>query len=155
MTEAIKRFKEWLGIKAHLDRKAHTPPYFSEGEVWWCHIGENIGIELNGKGTSFSRPILVFKKYDRCSFLGLPLTTAVKKGSWYAIVDFNKTKQTVVLAQGRSLDYKRLQTKIDRLKQADFDSVTANYIDLHLKICPRSYLRLSREIPKVHHADAW
>ena len=53
----IKKFLEWIGLKEKLHTANSTPPLFKEGEVWWCVVGENIGIEMNGKGDVFSRPV--------------------------------------------------------------------------------------------------
>lgn len=61
-----KRFDDWNMAK----KKAHKlgrVPAFKEGEIWWCVIGENIGIEINGKQKKFSRPVLVLKKISQLS----------------------------------------------------------------------------------------
>lgn len=65
LDKIIKKFEMWFPIKSKLDSTDHRPPYFKEGEIWWSHIGENIGIETNGKSDAFTRPVLIFKKYDQ------------------------------------------------------------------------------------------
>ena len=132
MTEIIKRFLEWVGLKEKLHHQDHRPPLFKEGEIWWCHMGENVGIEMNGKGERFTRPILIFKKYDKYSFLGLPLTTKIKTGTWYSLVRFGERDQVVVLAQGRVFDYRRLKEKIGELEEGEFEKVGGDYTKLHL-----------------------
>ena len=74
----IKQFLEWIGLKEKLHAQNYEPPLFKENEIWWCYVGENVGVEINGKSRNFSRPILIFKKYDKYSFLGLPLSTKIK-----------------------------------------------------------------------------
>ena len=64
----IKKFLEWIRLKERLHINNYEPPLFKEGEVWWCYIGENIGNEINGKSRKFTRPIFIFKKYDRYTF---------------------------------------------------------------------------------------
>ena len=128
---AIKSFLKWVGLKERLHFQNHVPPLFKENEVWWCYIGENIGIETNGKGEQFTRPILVFKKYDRYSFLGLPLTTKQKKGSWYVGIHFKGTAQNVVLVQGRVFDDRRLKERLGELPDADVQAVRKAYASLH------------------------
>ena len=113
----IKRFLEWIGLKEKLHNAEYTPPFFKEGEIWWCYMGENVGVEINGKHAQFTRPVLVFKKYDRYSFFGLPLTTKTKTGSWYSPITFGSISQTVVLSQGRTLDYRRFKEKMGELKK--------------------------------------
>jgi mRNA-degrading endonuclease toxin of MazEF toxin-antitoxin module len=128
-----------MWVKRDLHDFEHTPPLFKEGEVWWCRVGENIGVEINGKGDEFTRPTLIFRKYDRYSFLGLPLSTKIKIGSWYEQVNFKGCIQTVTLVQGKTLDYKRLKEKMGQLKNDEFKHVIDSYIGLHnafIKIDP-------------------
>jgi mRNA interferase MazF len=134
--EYVKRLDEWAVFKSKLENRHHNPPFFKEGEVWWCHIGENIGIESSGKHEEFTRPVFIFKKYDRYSFLGLPLTTKQKVGSWYVPVTFNEISQTVVLAQGKTMDYRRLKEKICELDSDEREEVIDAYWKLHIKIDP-------------------
>src|SRR3989344_7364268 len=123
MNAIIKRFLEWVGLKEKLHEQKHRPPLFKEGEIWWCYMGENVGIEMNGKGERFTRPIFIFKKYDKYSFLGLPLTTKVKLGSWYVSVIFSGKNQTIVLSQGRVFDYRRFKEKMGELEEHETKKV--------------------------------
>lgn len=52
--------------------------YFREKEIWWCHLGFNIGQEENGKHKIFERPVLILKKVKKNLFIGVPLTTKYK-----------------------------------------------------------------------------
>ncbi len=52
----VKKFLEWIRLKEKLHENNAKIPLFKEGEVWWCAIGENVGIEMNGKSKKFSRP---------------------------------------------------------------------------------------------------
>lgn len=52
-----KHFDEWNNIKKALEKNNAEFP-FREREVWWYAAGENLGSEIAGKGTRFSRPIL-------------------------------------------------------------------------------------------------
>jgi mRNA interferase MazF len=112
MIKFIKRFAEWLSFKQRLDNQSHVPPLFKEGEVWWCFIGENVGVEISGKGDLFTRPILILRRYNQYSFFGLALTTKQKDGIWYVPIEFNGKRQNVILSQGRIFDYRRLKEKM-------------------------------------------
>lgn len=127
----IKRFLEWIKIKSGLDKKEHAPPLFKEGEIWWCHFGENIGTEMNGKGDAFTRPIIILKKYDRYSFLAVPLTTQSKEGTWYFTFTHNQKNQTAVLSQIRVVNYKRLKELIGKMDSTDYDNIKKAFLDLH------------------------
>jgi mRNA interferase MazF len=128
----IKRFLEWIGLKEKLHAQNNEPPLFKENEIWWCYVGENIGIEINGKSKNFARPVLIFKKYDRYSFLGLPLSTKNKIGSWYAPVYFLAIPQSVILCQSRVFDYRRLDKKMGELNMLEVSSVKEAFANLHI-----------------------
>ena len=127
----IKQFLQWIGLKEKLHQAEHVPPLFKEHEIWWCSIGENIGNEVNGNGTRFTRPVFILKKYDAYSFFGLPLTTKEKEGSWYVHMRFKEKNQTVVLMQGRVLDYRRLKEKMGEVEAGDSLRIREAFLALH------------------------
>lgn len=96
----VKHFDEWNTVKKHTHDSSRIPA-IKEGEIWWCAIGENVGIEINGKHERFSRPVLVLKKLSRFGFMGIPLTSQEHKGSWYVSFVFRDKKQIATLAQAR------------------------------------------------------
>ncbi|MBI2631303.1 type II toxin-antitoxin system PemK/MazF family toxin [Candidatus Nomurabacteria bacterium] len=118
-----KDFPRWIKLKEKLHYSNHKPPYFKEREIWWCSVGENVGAEMNGKNLFFRRPLLVIKKLDRYSFLGIPLTGKSKEGSWYVEITHGENKSTAVVSQLRHLDYRRLDKKMATLDETDFDRV--------------------------------
>ena len=93
-----KHFDEWMGLKEKLHFNARMPR-ISEGEVWWCSLGENVGIEINGKSKRFTRPILIMKKLGRKGFMGIPLTSQPKEGTWYAKFTFMDKDQFAAVCQ--------------------------------------------------------
>ena len=127
----VKRFFEWIGLKETIHKNDSIPPFFKEGEIWWSYFGENVGTEMNGKGKLFSRPILIFKKYDKYSFLALPLTTKHKKGTWYFTFTHNEKKQTIVLSQARVINYKRLKELVGKVDSIDYKKIKEAFFDLH------------------------
>ena len=103
-----KDFDGWIRLK----KKLHfcgSLPRIKEGDIWWCSCGENVGVEINGKNELFSRPVLVYKKLSRFGFVGIPLTSQVKYGSWYVEFDFKGKRQTAVLAQIRTFSVSRFR----------------------------------------------
>jgi mRNA interferase MazF len=115
----IKRFLEWIGLKEKLHNGNYAPPLFKEGEIWWCAVGENVGIEINGKGRVFSRPVFVYKKLSREGFLGIPLSTKSKAGTWYVEVTFQEKISVANLAQVRVFSVSRMFDKIGALDEKD------------------------------------
>ena len=104
---------------------------FKRGEIWWCSLGFNVGEEIFGKGDKFTRPILVFKKFTANSFMGLPLTTHGRKGSWYVEVNVKSAKQWILLNQARILDKKRLTNKIGDIRNIDYKLVKERFLEFY------------------------
>ena len=107
-TECKKDFDGWNQIKQRIDAK-HEPPLFNEREIWWCSVGVNVGYEILGKGGSFTRPVLIVRKYGLRSFLGVPLTSKSKPaGLYYYPITFEGINGNVLLGQFKIMDSKRL-----------------------------------------------
>jgi len=65
------------------------------------------------------------------SFMGLPLTTHGRKGSWYVEVKIKDTKQWILLNQARILDKKRLTNKIEDIRNIDYKSVKERFLEFY------------------------
>lgn len=126
----INEIKNWLEIKIKLWTKKNRI-VFKQGEIWWCSLGFNLGEEIFGKGKMFTRPILIFKKFTGSSFLGLPLTTHGKNGSWYVEINHGDRKSFVMLNQARILDKKRLVNRIGTLSQKDLEEVKKRFLEFY------------------------
>lgn len=120
----------WCGVQASLFRKKTDIP-LRQGEIWWCNLGMNVGEESYGKGNRFARPVLIFKKFSSNSFLGLPLTSKEKKGSWYVPVRVNNDASWVMLNQARILDKNRIMELMGDIKLRDFENVKRQFHDLY------------------------
>lgn len=130
MFDYLQAFREWFKLKVSLwGKKNHL--VFKQGDVWWCSIGMNLGEEIFGKGRKFIRPVLVFRKFTSNSFLGLPLTTHEKQGSWYVEITLHGKKNWVILNQARILDKKRLTNRLITLDDADFKKVKERFLTFY------------------------
>ncbi len=129
----IKNFLDWFTLKPKLDNQLVKPPQFSEGQVWWCFCGENIGVEVSGKGKDYLRPFLIFTKLDKFSFVAIPLSTKIKVGSWYFQIKFKNIDQIIMLNQIKFFDYRRLNYKYGEITKQEHESVK-KAIRLLLKI---------------------
>ena len=126
----VKRFLEWIGVKERLDSHDYNPPLVNEGDLWWCAIGENVGIETSGKGQGFTRPVIVLKKFGRLAFFGVPVTTKKRTGSWYVPFMHKGINETAMLMQARLFSYKRLDRKMGELDNIDFRNVKEAFLSL-------------------------
>jgi mRNA interferase MazF len=121
---------DWWKITIKLHAKEQKS-LFKEGDVWWCSIGMNVGVEIFGKGKDFTRPIIVFKKFDARSFLGIPLTTQYKEGVWHIPLVHNGKKQYAVLSQLRMLDSRRLIDKMGSLNEGNYEKIRDCFVRLY------------------------
>ena len=85
-----KDFQKWHSQKRHIENE-RPRVFFKEREIWFCHLGENVGFEQDGRGDEFLRPIVVLKK-------------------------FNNEKSVAILSQIRLVDAKRLKYKMGDMK---------------------------------------
>jgi mRNA interferase MazF len=127
----IKRFLEWIGLKEKLHTARHEPPFFKEGEIWWCAVGENMGIEINGKGGMFSRPVYVYKKLSREGFLGIPLSTSKREGTWYVEIIFKEKTSVLNLAQARVCSASRMYEKMGAVEDKDSEKIKNGFLRLY------------------------
>jgi mRNA-degrading endonuclease toxin of MazEF toxin-antitoxin module len=75
---------------------------------------------MNGKNEIFSRPGIVYKKLSHSFYLVIPTTTREKSGSWYVPLRHKGKKMTACLHQVRTVDHRRLSSKLGRLDDTDF-----------------------------------
>ena len=119
-----KDFKKWHDKKGNID-KVNKRPFFHEREIWFCHLGLNIGFEQDGKGEDFLRPILIIRKFNNEIFWGVPLTRANKNLPFYfaftiqSETEGNDEKVTAILSQVRLIDAKRLRRMIGYISKED------------------------------------
>src|ERR1700730_9929996 len=107
-----KDFDRWNQKKKKLDADIE-PLYFREGEIWWVHLGVNVGYEIDGKKTNFARPVIVLRKYNKYSFLALPLTThGTSSPAKLAVRNVAGKQAFAVVSQLRNIDSRRLYQKI-------------------------------------------
>ena len=128
----IKRFLEWIQLKQKLHDNVYALPLFKDGEVWWCSFGENVGIEVNGKGKKFSRPTIVFRKLSAEGFLAIPLSTKTNAGTWYVPMVHRGIDCVAVLSQVRVLSAKRLLEKCGEVDAREFQEIKNAFFLLYL-----------------------
>ncbi len=128
----MKDFAEWLPLKVKLDGLSHKAPFVSEGDIWWASIGENVGSEIGGKSKLFSRPVIIFRKLAHGFYFVLPTTTQVKSGSWYCKISHKGQTMNVCLHQARSIDFRRLSSKMGTIDGTDFEKIKESFKSLYI-----------------------
>ncbi len=127
----LKQFLVWIGIKERLHTRDIKPPFFKEGEMWWAHIGENVGSEVDGKGDNFTRPVVVFRKLGAATLLAIPTSTQQKSGTWYVPFRHKGIDEIALLAQTRVISFKRLKNKIGQLDEPDMRRIRDGFRALY------------------------
>ena len=137
---SIKNYIKWMGVK----RKIHNNGIvrtIREGEIWWAAVGENVGVEIDGKNEKYSRPILILRKFSNLFFLATPLTSRPHKGTWYQEFIFQNRFENAVLVQTKPMDVKRLYQKMGEVSKGDYKKILDAYLGLFgVKICPNRRL---------------
>ena len=131
MFESAAIFCSWCRQKIWLHETDEPSKLFKQGELWWCGVGMNIGDEVFGKGEYFSRPVLVYKKLTHATFLGLPVTTREKTGSWYVEFTLNGMRRWALLNQARVFDSRRLQERIVELSDSDRQTIRNRFVEFY------------------------
>jgi mRNA interferase MazF len=121
-----KDYRNWKPLKQELNNAEGPRLFFHEREIWYCHLGENIGFEQDGQGEQFLRPVVVIRKFNNDIFWGVPLTRSYKNLPFYfAFIIRTKTdqsdeKSTAILSQIRLVDAKRLRRLVGYISVKDF-----------------------------------
>ena len=126
----MKEFDEWNEIKKSIEDDEILVG-FKTRDIFNIKMGLNIGFEQNGKGENFVRPVLIYKKLTKDMFIGMPLTTTQRDGSFFFKFEFINSKiSTAILIQTKLFSSKRLLNKIGVISKDDFESLKKKYLKL-------------------------
>ncbi len=125
-----KDFDKWNEIKKSTN-SSNRKVYFKERDIFYIKIGENIGFEQSGKGDMFLRPVVVLKKFNNNFFMGVPITTTIKKGIYYFEFKFTNKKSNAILSQMKSFDIKRIKHKIGMISERNFIKLKSKITNLY------------------------
>jgi mRNA interferase MazF len=109
--------------------------YFREREVWWCKMGVNVGYEQDGKGKDFLRPVLVIKKLNKFTFLGVPLSSVIKNENNRLKVNIilkDKTEAVndALINQIKIFDVRRIKYQLGTVKEKEFVLIKKSIRDI-------------------------
>ncbi len=115
---------KWHKEKRRINN-AHDRVFYNEREVWFCHLGENVGFEQDGRGDTYLRPVIILKKFNNEICWAIPLTKRVKPNRPFNFVlSFHKgVRSTALLSQIRLVDVKRLKYKVGTVSLSNFTSL--------------------------------
>ena len=121
--EFLKKFVIWtkLKVKIHLSEPAVYPKV---KEIWWVSLGQNIGVEVNGKNETFERPVAVIKVFNNLGMLVAPISSKVKEDKYFVQFTNNDGERNIInMSQIRSISSKRFIRKVGELDSESFEKV--------------------------------
>jgi len=119
----MKRFDERNILKKKVN-DIKDDLFVNPREVWFAHLGINVGNEEDGKGKSFQRPVLVMKKVGNMFFV-VPMTTKWKENRFYYTLPdgYFDEPSRLILSQVKMVDKKRLTDKLTTIHEEDFNPI--------------------------------
>jgi mRNA interferase MazF len=136
-------YDNWNTVKKRIENSDHIAPYYKDGDIWWISIGYNIGCEIYGKGKDYARPVLVLKRFNQESFIGVPLSSKYHRSRYYIPIIVKNKKVFALISQIRLFSTKRMIYKHTELDVKDYRRVLDNVFDI-LEL-PPSITRGSRD----------
>ena len=145
-----EKFDKWNVLKQKIDKKNLIP--FKQGEIYFMSVGQNIGHEVYGKKDLYLRPVLVYKKLSKQTFIGVPLSSKEKDGTYFFTFRYTqKTTSTALLNQIRVFDIKRSEYYDGKIKISDLAKLKEKLLQL-LDITPnpkgKGSEHASKKLPK-------
>ena len=129
-----QKFDNWNNLKQKIENK--EPVQFRQGQIYFMSIGQNIGYEIYGKKELYLRPVLVYKKLSKQTFIGIPLSSKQKDGTYFYTFRYTtKTLSTALLNQIRVFDIKRAEYFDGNIKISDLAKLKYKLLNL-LDITP-------------------
>ncbi len=119
-----KDYDKWNNKKKDLNKRVLPDSFFFlDREIWWTSTGVNIGNEIDGKHDNFERPVLILKKFNENSFIGLPITSQKNKRDLKYTILYKGELNYILLNQIRSYSSNRLLRLIRRLGEVEFELI--------------------------------
>ena len=128
MIEMLKKlFDDWNILKqeSHFQEQVIG---IKERDIIFLRLGQNVGYEQDGKGEEFLRPVVVYKKFNKNMFLGIPLTTKKKENIYHFEFTYTNKRDIVItnsaiISQIKLFDTKRAKYKAGVIGKEDFQKL--------------------------------
>ena len=124
-----KDFKNWNDRKEQL-HNGKINFRFRERDIFFMYVGVNVGFEQDGD-ENFLRPVLVYRKFNKHVFLGIPLTSKIKEDKFH--YEFNyieDTRSFAILSQLKLFDIKRAKYRDGQISKENFYKLQDKLLDL-------------------------
>lgn len=87
-------------------------------------LGQNVGVEMNGKNDAFERPVLVIKVFNAQSSLIAPISSKVHEDQYlFSFKNIFGVPNVVHLSQLRTISSQRFRLKIGEMDTQEFGRI--------------------------------
>jgi len=117
-----KDFNSWNSIKAQIHAKERNI-YIRKREIRWASLGINVGSEIDGKGESFTRPVLVLDIVGSHLTLVAPISTKLKNIPGYLQIDRKDSSISICIHQIRVISQKRILRRKGKVTHHQFQYI--------------------------------
>lgn len=114
-----KDFDKWNILKKSIE-DTNLEIFANQREIWWCHIGINVGSEVCGKNNPFERPVLILKVFTKNLVLVAPLSSKKKETENHIEVRVGKNVSYLMVEHIKTISTKRLSRKISKMDKTVF-----------------------------------
>ncbi len=121
-------YDKWNKLKQSIEKRKQIQ--FSEREILFLSMGQNIGFEQYGKGDDFLRPVVVIKKFSKNLFLGIPLSSKIKDGFFFHTIHFKERENSALLLQSKTFDSKRIKYRLAKLSNNEFNKLVEKFCEV-------------------------
>ncbi len=117
-----KHFDEWNEVKKRID-DGDVSVFIRVGEIRWAILGCNVGSEMDGKGESFTRPVLVIHVIGKKLALVIPLSTKMKDVPGYILFDWKNKKNSLCIHQMKVISQKRILKRMGKISDKKLEYI--------------------------------
>ena len=136
--EFFDRLVKWTKLKLRIHTKKEGVKFVKERDIWWAHLGINIGHEQDGKNENFERPVLIVKNMFGGKVLwAVPMTSKERedgnyffKTSYIQQPDGASITQYAILPQLKAISPKRLIRKLRVMPKDECKALLTRLRDL-------------------------
>ncbi len=118
----IKHFDAWNEVKKRIQEEERKV-YIRAGEIRWVTFGVNIGSEMDGKGVSFTRPVLVIHVIGSKLALVAPLSTKKKDVPGYIPFFWKNEESSLCIHQMRVISQKRILKRKGKISEKKLQEI--------------------------------
>ena len=111
-----KDFDSWNPVKKGINEKEKSHKVRA-GEMRWCSLGVNVGSEIDGKGNTFTRPVIIISIAGPDLAFVVPCSTKLHERAGYIQIQLKNKKVSACVHQVKIVSTKRIYDRIQRISK--------------------------------------